>query len=287
MMNERERVATVLREIKALPTLPDVAVKLLQLGEKPTTSAADLAKQVERDVALATRVLRLVNSSFFGVRREVTSIQHAVLILGLVHLRSVVLSGAVAEMFDRKGSVGTFSRAEFWKHSLAVAAASRAIAARVKVVDPEIAFTAGLIHDMGKVVVDRYLHPEFVRVVELLEEPEMTMCIAENSVLGVSHAEIGHHLAIYWHLPDILLEAVGYHHRPQDAPEYAAVAALVATADALVRKLEIGTGGGSNRPVSLATLTLCGLTRESHEELERDLAENLPAQVESFAEQDT
>ncbi|HEY3295759.1 MAG TPA: HDOD domain-containing protein [bacterium] len=285
-MNERERVATVLRNITALPTLPDVAVKLLELGEKPTTSAGDLARLVERDMSLATRVLRLVNSSFFGVRREVTSIQHAVMILGVSNLRSIVLSGAVSDLFDRKGAVGSFNREEFWKHSVAVAATSRIIAQKVKLVDAEIAFTAGLIHDMGKVVVDRYLHPEFVRVVELLDDPEMTMRNAENTVLGVNHAEIGHHLAVYWNLPEILLEAVGYHHRPLEAPEYRSVAAIVGTADALVRHLGIGQGGGANWPVQEATLKLCDLTTESYAELETRLADELPEQVNGYASQE-
>lgn len=283
-MNERERVASVLRNIRTLPTLPDVAVRLLELGESPTTSAGDLARLVERDMALATRVLRLVNSSFFGVRREVTSIQHAVMILGVAHLRSVVLSGAVAELFDRSGCVGSFSRAEFWKHSVAVAAISRTLAARAKVVEPEIAFTAGLIHDMGKVVVDRYLHEDFVRVIEMLNDPAMTMRNAECAVLGVSHAEIGHQLAIYWNLPEILRVAVGFHHNPDEASDYASVAALVAVGDMMARELNIGSGGGANHPVSESTMQLCNLTPALYAVIKEDLAAEVDEQVSVFAQ---
>jgi putative nucleotidyltransferase with HDIG domain len=281
-MNTREQVAGILRQIKALPTLPDVAIRLLELGEKPTTSAGDLAALVERDMSLATRVLRLVNSSFFGIRREVTSIQHAIMILGTAQLRSVVLSGAVSEMFDRNGSVGSFNRAEFWRHSVATAAASRSIAEKVKVVNPEIAFTAGLIHDMGKVVEDRYLHQDFVTIIGMLDEPHMTMNIAETTVLGVSHAEIGHHLAIYWNLPELLREAVGYHHKPQDAPDNPAIAALVASADAMARELRIGSGGGADRPVSQATMRLCNLNPELYAEIREKLSDGLDDQIQLF-----
>jgi len=105
-MNTREQVAEILRRVKALPTLPDVAIRLLELGEKPTTSAGDLAALVERDMALATRVLRLVNSSFFGIRREVTSIQHAIMILGTAQLRGILQSRGILEALRGDGSRG-------------------------------------------------------------------------------------------------------------------------------------------------------------------------------------
>jgi HD-like signal output (HDOD) protein len=285
-MNEREHVAMLLRDVKALPTLPDVAVKLIELGESPTASAHDLAVLVEKDVALATRVLKLVNSPFFGMRREVDSVQQALLILGIAKLRGLVLSGAAVDMFDRDGSVGKFSRKEFWKHSVGVGAAARTIAARKRVADPEIAFTAGLIHDMGKVVEDRYLHNDFKRIVELIEAPGMTMSIAEKSVLGVTHTEIGHHLAVYWNLPESLREAVGFHHKPQEAPTSPRIAALVNLADAMVRQLKIGDGGGASAEVDGAVLRVCGMDEASFDEIAHDLSDVLDEQVAMMAEAD-
>jgi putative nucleotidyltransferase with HDIG domain len=285
-MNEREHVAVLLRDVKALPTLPDVAVKLLEMGESPTASAHDLAVLVEKDVALATRVLKLVNSPFFGMRREVDSVQQALLILGIAKLRGLVLSGAAVDMFDREGTVGKFSRKEFWKHSVAVGAAARTIAARRRTADPELAFTAGLIHDMGKVVEDRYLHPDFEKIVELMEAPGMSMSIAEKSVLGVTHTEIGHHLAVYWNLPETLRDAVGFHHKPQEAPTNPRVAALVNVADAMVRQMKIGDGGGVSSPVGEAVLRVCGLDEEHYEEIMQDLSDVLDEQVSVMAEAD-
>jgi putative nucleotidyltransferase with HDIG domain len=282
-MNSRERVAEVLRNVKTLPTLPDVAVRLIEMGDNPSVSTTELAELVEEDVALATRLLKLVNSPFFGVRREVESVQQALMILGMSNLRSLVLSGAALELFDRTGSVGTFSRKEFWIHSVAVAGAARTIAAKKRVVDPEVAFTAGLIHDMGKVVVDRYMHREFERIVRGSEEPGVTMREAEQAVLGVSHAEIGHHLASHWNLPDILCEAVRLHHEPGDDPTSSRIAGLIAIADSMVRGLKIGCGGGADHPLEPSLLQLCGLTADDYDRIENDLEEILEEQVRLLA----
>jgi putative nucleotidyltransferase with HDIG domain len=278
-MNSREKIAHALRNVRNLPTLPDVAVRLLEMGESPTASMRDLARWIEKDTALAARVLKLVNSSFFGVAREVSSVRHALMILGMAHLRNLVLSSAVSNLFDHEGSVGGFSRREFWKHCVAVAGAARTIAAVRGVLDPETAFTAGLIHDIGKLVMDRYLHEDFVKVVARLEDPNLTMSAAEIEVLGVHHAEIGHHLVAHWNLPEILRMAVGFHHEPQTAPQHAAVAALVNAADAMVRQLRIGSGGGADHPLSEPALALCGLSSAQFEEIQRDLEGELEEQV--------
>jgi len=234
-------------------------------------------------MALATRVLKLVNSSYFGLRREITSIQHAVMVLGTAQLRSLVLSGAVSELFDRQGVVGSFSRAEFWKHSIAAAAASRAIAAESRLVDPEIAFTAGLIHDMGKVVIDRHLHADFILIVTRMEQDGLPMREAEAAVLGVTHEEIGNHLAMHWNLPQILREAIGFHHQVADAPEDQAVAATVAVADALVRELQIGNGGGATCAPINGVIRLAGLDEDHFANLKAKLAVVLPDQVVQLA----
>jgi putative nucleotidyltransferase with HDIG domain len=283
-MNSREKIAHVLRNVRNLPTLPDVAARLLEMGESPTASMRDLAQWIEKDTALAARVLKLVNSSFFGVQREVSSIRHALMILGMAHLRNLVLSSAVSNLFDREGQVGNFSRREFWKHCVGVAGAARTIAARRRIVDPETAFTAGLIHDVGKLVMDRYLHEDFVRVVACLEDPGKTMTAAEMEVLEVDHAEIGHHLATHWNLPEVLRIAVGFHHAPESAPRHCEVAALISVADGVVRQLRLGSGGGANPPQSEQALTLCGLDALQLEEIVSGLEEELEEQVDVIAE---
>lgn len=283
-MNTREKIAQIMRNVKNLPTLPDVAVRLLEMGESPTVSMRDLAQWIEKDAALATRVLKLVNSSFFGMQREVTSVRHALMILGIAHLRNLVLSSAVSNMFDRNGVIGNFDRKEFWKHCVATAGASRAIAAKTGNLDPETAFTAGLIHDIGKLLLDRYLHTDFVQIVGKMEAPDTKMTDAEIDVLGVHHGEIGQHLAMHWNLPEVLRVAVGNHHDPKTAPSRVDVAAMVAVADAMVRQLKVGAGGGADHPLDASIIQLAGLTEEQYEELKVNLEEDLAEQVDVLAE---
>ena len=278
-MNQREKVALALRDVKALPTLPDVAVRLLETSDDPNVSMQTISAIVEGDMSLATRVLKLVNSSYFGIRHEVTSVRQAVLIIGMTNLRHLVLSSAVLDLFDREGAVGEFDRGEFWKHSVAVAVATRTLAQRLRTADSEVAFTAGLLHDMGKVVVDRYLHADFVEIVAAMSRDSVPMTQAEIAVLGVNHAEIGQHLAARWSLPEILRESVGFHHAPQEAPTYGALAAVVSAADTIARRLNVGKGGGADHQVESATLKLCGLDDQRLEAITQELGDVLEQQV--------
>lgn len=281
-MNVRERVAHVLRDVRNLPTLPDVAVQLLDMGENPSASMREMALLMERDVALAARVLRLVNSPFFGMQREVTSIQQALMILGTENLRNLVLSGAMLDLFDREGAVGSFHRGEFWKHCIAVGTVSRIIALRKRAMNPQIAFTAGLIHDMGKLVIDRHLHPEFRQVMAIVDGESVIMLNAEERILGVSHAEIGQYLAARWNLPDVLREAVGFHHSPVQAGIAADMAAAVGVADYLARVLKVGAGGGPDPELPAAHLPLCGMDHEELHDIRTELAETLDEQISSY-----
>jgi HD-like signal output (HDOD) protein len=156
-MKDREKVAEILRNITSLPTLPDVAMKVLEMSERPDVSMRSIGDIVERDPVIATRLLKLVNSPFYGIRREVTSIHQALLILGLSSLRNLVLSSSMTDLFNSAGSVGSFDRRELWRHSIATAIAARSLAAKTRLADSDVAFTAGLIHDVGKIVIYSFL----------------------------------------------------------------------------------------------------------------------------------
>lgn len=244
-MKSREEIAKVLQEIKNLPTLPEVATKVIQLSDDPDVSPRDLAELVERDPSIATRLLKLINSPYFGIRGTVTSVQQALVFLGVSNLRNLVLSSSVMDLFDTNGSVGSFSRRGLWEHSMAVGICARELAKRTHSCDPETAFTAGLIHDVGKVVLDRYFHSEFTRIVELMDQHGSSMIDAEVAVLGMDHCDVGLYLTQRWSLPKILQEAVGCHHHPRGAREHGTLAALTGYADSVVRQLDIGDGGGA------------------------------------------
>ncbi|MCB9365983.1 MAG: HDOD domain-containing protein [Calditrichaeota bacterium] len=266
-MKNREELLAQLREIKTLPTLPDTATKVIQMSQDPDVSPSELALTVEKDPSIATRLLKLVNSPYFGVRGSVTSIQQALVFLGVSNLRNLVLSSSVMDLFSQDGEVGSFSRKQLWIHSMATAVVAREIAKHTRSADPEVAFTAGLIHDVGKVVIDRHFHEEFERIVALMETYQVPMMDAETAVIGLTHAEIGMYLAERWSLPLVLQEAVGFHHDPRYAKHEPKLAALVGYADHVARLLRRGNGGGVDPKVNgefKEMLGMCDTTFESY-----------------------
>jgi putative nucleotidyltransferase with HDIG domain len=282
-MKTREQVADILREIKDLPTLPAVATRVISMTDDPNCSQQELAKVVELDPAIATKLLKLVNSPFYGIRGAIGSVQQALVFVGMTNIRNLVLSASVMELFDEDGCVGDFSRKDLWLHSMATAISARTIAVSTRTVDPEVAFTAGLIHDVGKLIIDRFFHEDFVRIVELLKLHSTTMSNVENAVLGLDHGEIGAYVAQRWGLPDVLRDAIGFHHDPANAPTGKQLAALIGLADGMARDLKVGTGGGETPKLNDEQLEIAGMSRDSFSQVKERLAENIGEHVSQMA----
>jgi putative nucleotidyltransferase with HDIG domain len=280
-MNSRERIAGILRQVTALPTLPAVATQLLKQADERAASLKEISTLVERDPAVATRLLKLVNSPFFGARREVTSVQQALLLVGIANLKSLVLSSSVINMFNHSGKVGSFDRSQFWEHCLGVAMCARQIAAATRAMDADEAFTAGLIHDIGKMIIDQFLHEDFGQIIARADTKKCTLYDAEQHVLSVTHAEIGQYLACYWGLPEVLQIAIGFHHSPEDASQHAEAAAVVCLADEFARAAAIGLGGGADPQPSEAARDLAKISTADSEKLKSDLRETLAKSADS------
>lgn len=282
-MKSREEIAAVLRGIKNLPTLPDVATKVIELSEDPEVSPKMIAEAVERDPAIATRLLKLVNSPYFGIRGTVTSINQALVFLGVSNLRNLVLSTSVMDLFSQEGEVGSYDRKGLWLHSMATAVAARELSKRLRVIDPEVAFTAGLIHDVGKVVLDKYFPDDFKRVVELMDAHGSVMLDAEAAVFGLTHADVGLHLVHGWNLPEILRDAVGCHHAPRSARNNPQIAALVGYADRVARELRLGNGGGEMPELDSQFNSVLPLQENELERFCEETAEYFEEQVAALA----
>ncbi len=278
-MKSREEIAQSLREVKNLPTLPDTAMKVLRMSEDPDVSPKSLADTVERDPAIATRMLKLVNSPYFGVRGTVTSIHQALVFLGVSNLRNLVLATSAADLFNQQGVIGSFARRDLWVHSMSTALAARELARRLRAGDPEVAFTAGLIHDVGKVVLDKFFHPDFERIIILMDKHHSSMLDAESAVMGMDHAEIGYYLTQRWSLPEVLQDAVGYHHSPRHATKDQRLAALIGYADQVVRNLKLGNGGGEAPELSDEFEAVLPLGDKTIESLATELSEVIPEQL--------
>lgn len=241
-MNDRKAIARLIRETQALPTLPASVVRLNAIAEDQDVTNQEIARVISSDQILAARVLRLVNSPFYGVPRRVSSIPHALILLGINVVRGLVMSSTLFEIMESR-LLG------LWEHSLATAVASNIIAGHLGMPDREEVTTAGLLHDIGKIVIRVYLEqdPERLAMLDAMVD-DMPVFEAERELLGTDHGELGMWLARTWQLPDGLIEPIACHHDVAAAGVYRQQAAVVHFADLLVKARGVGAGQNERVP---------------------------------------
>lgn len=247
---KRSKRQSLIRNIQDLPTISTVIGKLVEMVEDEKTSAKNLADLIAKDQSILSVNLKLVNSAFYGYSKKITSIQQATVILGFNTVKSMALGAGIFKTDSKPGRKGFFDRNALWIHSLGVATASKALAKKVGYRDIEEAFVAGLLHDVGKVVFDAFFHVEFSKVVSKVEKENILILEAERDVMDFDHADAGKMLLEKWKLPVAVTDAVGFHHKPDDAPEeHSILANIVHLADIICRELEIGSGGDNRIPL--------------------------------------
>ncbi|MBU1863471.1 MAG: HDOD domain-containing protein [Candidatus Omnitrophica bacterium] len=243
-------IQKVIGRIDKLPTLPHVVTTLTDLIRNPNTSAADIHQVISKDQSLSSRILRLVNSAFYGFSERISSISHAIVILGFNTVKNVALTASVFEMFPKESKEDVpFDRKAFWLHSFACASTTRLIARKVRIATIEDMFIAGLLHDVGKLVLDQFVHDKFVEIVKCVKAKNNLIMDAEAEILeGIDHSRIGGWLAAQWKLPSALVQIIGLHHQPELGEDLMKPIACVHLADILIRSLDIGNGGDKKIP---------------------------------------
>ncbi len=224
-----------------LGSLPTIFYQINEAVENPESSFAEIGDIISQDAALTARLLKIVNSSYFGFSSKVETITHAITIVGMVQLRDLALATAIINNFKgiSKDSVNMHS---FWKHSIATGLAGRVIGVYLKEPNPERFYVLGLLHDLGRLFSYLTIPDEMSRILikyshgGLLHE-------AENDILGWDHAEAGGRLLSKWNLPERLVEGVLYHHDPSSAPRFPLEAAVTHVADIIAQSLEFGSSG--------------------------------------------
>ncbi len=223
-------VTKVVHDIEELPSVPNTYLAITEAAQKPDTGLADIAKIVETDPAMSLKVLQLVNSAYFGISRRTSSIPQAVALLGLEQLRGLVLVSHVFSALESSEPKG-FSIEAFQRYAVRVGRLAKAFMTDRR--SGEQAFTAGLLHDVGKVVLALHDPAKFVKLIERMTEGE-DACKVEVELFGVDHPSVGAHLLSTWEIPFPIVECVAFHHTPSKqaapSPELAAVHA----ADALI-----------------------------------------------------
>ena len=248
-MKDPAAIRKTIENVSNIPTLPIVIEKITRLLQNPSTSAEEIGKAITTDQALASKVLKLVNSAFYGFPGKISTITHAVVILGFSTVKNVVLTASIFDAFSKRVSLSqNFDLQKFWLHSIACGAASQCIARHIGYAAKEECFIAGLIHDVGKIIMCYYLPDEFETVVTDRIRKDCLFYESEKEVLHITHQELGGIIAERWNLPAALQSAVKNHHYQASDKEFSTVTGIVHASDIFVRALGIGNGGDNKIP---------------------------------------
>jgi len=236
--NIEQQVQALVGDVRNLPTPPVVFTQINRVIDNEDASVYDVAGIIAEDPAMSAQVLRLANSAYYGLTNPVPHVKQAVVVLGLNEVKNVVLAASALAAF-RKSSADIEYQDEFWRHSLAVAVTARMLLRSFradKLIEAETAFSAGLLHDIGKMVIHCYAAAHYQKIRQYLKEYGGPDCRAELEVMGLDHCRIGGYLARRWKLPADIMEAISFHHAPPATPEAGSWATIVHVADAFAHK---------------------------------------------------
>ena len=242
MSVEKESIRKRVEALKNIPTLPGIFEKITHLMQRSNTAAEDIANIISSDQVLSAKVLRIVNSVFYGFPGRISSLTHALIILGFDVVKGLMLSTSVFDMMIARGFHG------LWEHSLGCAVTAGVIARRTNDPNPEETSIAALLHDIGKLIIRIELPKESSRIDQTTAKKGISTYEAEEEILGLNHATVGGWLCKEWHLPNKLSDPIAYHHKPSLSRFDRRPTAIVHVANAFVRGIGFGFPGDSLVP---------------------------------------
>lgn len=233
-------IKTFLKKLNAtkdLPTLPTIAVEINRMVDDSNTTIESISETIAKDQAITSKMLKLVNSAFFGLPSKVSNISEAVILLGFSAVRNVVLSVSLIKTFPGRKSPEKYDIKTLWRHSVAVAIISRYLSEQSHRQEPEECFVGGLLHDMGKVIIALYLKDDFSDIIRKMKDEHLSFNQAEKDILPINHAKIGAFLAKKWKLPQNLIDVIQYHHTPGAATHHTELVYIIHTANIVAETL--------------------------------------------------
>ena len=264
-----KNIRNEIRKIDALPTLPGVVAKLCAMVESPDVSAGEIGKLIASDQVLAARILKLVNSAFYGFPGHISSISQAYVLLGFNVVKGLAVSASVFDMM--KGQLD-----ELWRHSLACSIATSRIASLIGEPDVEEIAVAGLLHDIGKVALWTRLPEEMEKLMPDVKDGGRQLFDLESEKLGITHPEIGEMLAKQWNLPENLIEPITCHHEPHKSKKFHRRTCIVHLANLITRGLGYTFSDDIYvAPISKKCWSTLGITDENLDNIIEDVLDNL------------
>ena len=271
-MADRDSAQLVREYVGGMPSLPTTVSKVLDVCNNPKTSPIDLDRVIQLDPVLMGRVLKLINSAYYSLGAQVTSIVRAIIMLGVNTVKNLALSSAVLDRVSSKKDFHALNMEGFWRHSLCVGVTAKLIAKRRGIDSKSLEeyFAAGLLHDIGKIPLNNALADEYVRTMSFADRERVSLVAAERRGLGMDHCEAGRIVAENWKLTGAIADTVSQHHDLEAySGEYGDVLRTVAVADFFANREGIGFSG--NRypdKMSPETYSLLGIEKTMLEELE-------------------
>jgi len=251
---DEERLKNVddfIKRVRDLSTLPEVIKKIVELTRDPNVTIAKVEEAVSTDPVISTRLLRIVNSAYYSFFREITSIRQAIVVLGLDATKNLVYGTSIITAFGRRSTIERFPFEGFWQFSVATGNISRTLSSLLDYQFYQEAFLAGLVHDIGKIVLANYRPAQFEEAIKKAHEEGMPLRQAEEDILGFNHSDVGQRLAVRWRLPRLLEEVIAFKENPSEAVEYSDVTCIVRLAALLCQAHGIGINGEPDVEINL------------------------------------
>ncbi|MFH1419546.1 MAG: HDOD domain-containing protein [Planctomycetota bacterium] len=270
-------IDSAIAKVGEIATLPEVTVRIIKIVEDPKSTARDLHEVIKNDPALSTRLLKVVNSAFYGLPGQIASVDRAIVLLGLSAVKNISIAASMTQLFNAGASVEGFSGVELWRHAIAVGVAARQIVRVQGKPAVEESFLAGLIHDLGLLVERQVYGKQIAEVIARHEAASTGFWELELEIIGADHQAFGMALANKWRFPMHLCNTIGYHHKPMELAETnRGLPTLIHLADILACRCGLGfsqTAAGTEYRDEI--LDLVGIGREALDEIAAELPEQL------------
>lgn len=271
-------VRTAIERIRNIHTLPEIAIRIRELLDDPECTADKVDQLICTDPALSARILRVVNSSFYGMPGQFSSVKRAVIFLGLNAIKNITIAASLNKMFKAHPAMPNFHAEDLWMHSVAVGVLSQQIALRAGNVASDDAFLAGLIHDVGIIVELQACRNEFAEVLKRCsKDKDLTLREAESQVFGVTHEEFGAELCRAWRFPGQLIDVTSRHHNPETLPEHSRIMPrIVHLADLLANKAgKHAAPGAEGKVITSDLLDKVGVTIDDLSLIAKELPDRI------------